>query len=457
MPQMMPSSPELRPYTDSIVDLSESALVPLEPSAPDLAPYEELSAEPTVKRLPDFSLLDDLPTAPKPGLRHDTLLPPPSEIVVDRPSALPPIAPLPKKPASSLPPIAPSPKSKADSLPPIGQLPKKPVKRALPPASPLPKKKSRSLPPIAALPARASSSAPPAMPRELPRAQATLEWDIQTAELPTFPEDNERTSVMPVSGAAEVKRRARSWTHGLPLTAGALLGLLVFAAAFFALRPAPSAKPASPPEALLVTIAGPGGGAVESPQVFIDGVRRCESSPCMVPGLAEGLHFVTVSAREHVTTSPRVVRVAEQEQALLHIDLARETAPASPEPATTTAVEALPLESSPPPALTPAPPPTAAVEAPAAAPAPVAAPAPPRMPSASAEPGSAFLNLNSIPPSAVLVDGRPLGMTPKVNVPVKPGAHVVVFVHPEHGRRARAVMVDAGSRQTVAMRLSSGE
>lgn len=439
MTEMMPTSPELRPYTDSIVDLSESALVPLEPSTPELAPYEELSADPTVKRLPDFSLLDDLPTAPKRAPRHDTLLPPPSGAADDRPSSLPPIAPLPKKQARDLHPGA--------------QLARKLATKSLPPASALPKKKARSLPPIAALPVR--SAAPKAMPLELPRAPATLEWDLQAVEPSTLPEDTERTSVMPVSGAVDAcKRRARSYRTSLPLAGGALLGLAVFAAAFFALRPPPSTKLAGPTEALLVTVAGPGGGAVESPQVFIDGVRRCESSPCLVPGLTEGLHFVAVSAREHVTTSPRVVRVAGSEQSLLHIDLAREATSTTPEPATTTAVESLPLESTPPAPLTAAPPP-APTQTQTVTPAPL--PAPPRAPTPPAAPGGAFLNLNSIPPSAVLVDGRPLGTTPKLNVPVKAGAHVVVFVHPEQGRRARAVMLEPGSHQTVAMRFSSGE
>lgn len=62
------------------------------------------------------------------------------------------------------------------------------------------------------------------------------------------------------------------------------------------------------------------------------------------------------------------------------------------------------------------------------------------------------LNINSIPVSTVLLDGRPLGQTPKVGVSVSPGSHTVVFVHPEHGRKVRAVTVQAGQTATAAVR-----
>lgn len=82
------------------------------------------------------------------------------------------------------------------------------------------------------------------------------------------------------------------------------------------------------------------------------------------------------------------------------------------------------------------------------APAP-AAPAPPK-PAASS--GQATLNINSIPVSNVILNGRPLGSTPKVGVSVPAGSHTVVFVHPEHGRKVRAVTVQAGQTATAAVR-----
>jgi hypothetical protein len=62
------------------------------------------------------------------------------------------------------------------------------------------------------------------------------------------------------------------------------------------------------------------------------------------------------------------------------------------------------------------------------------------------------LDLSSDPTAAVVVDGRPLGHTPKLQVPVTPGAHEIVFMHPDKGRRARSVNVEAGARQSVAVR-----
>lgn len=62
------------------------------------------------------------------------------------------------------------------------------------------------------------------------------------------------------------------------------------------------------------------------------------------------------------------------------------------------------------------------------------------------------LNINSIPVSQVILDGRPLGTTPKLGVSVSAGKHTVVFVHPEHGRKSSTVNVTAGGTATAAVR-----
>lgn len=62
------------------------------------------------------------------------------------------------------------------------------------------------------------------------------------------------------------------------------------------------------------------------------------------------------------------------------------------------------------------------------------------------------LNFNSIPSSTVVLDGRPLGQTPVMGVAVSPGPHDVLFVHPERGRKAVQVDVDAGRKRTVSVR-----
>ncbi len=59
--------------------------------------------------------------------------------------------------------------------------------------------------------------------------------------------------------------------------------------------------------------------------------------------------------------------------------------------------------------------------------------------------GQGTLNINSIPVSNVILDGKPLGSTPKIGVKVSAGSHTVVFVHPQFGRKVRAVTVSAGS------------
>jgi serine/threonine-protein kinase len=66
--------------------------------------------------------------------------------------------------------------------------------------------------------------------------------------------------------------------------------------------------------------------------------------------------------------------------------------------------------------------------------------------------GDAKLNINSIPPSAVLIDGRPVGKTPKSGVSVPPGTHTITFIHPEKGRKATSVTVKAGETKGVGVK-----
>jgi serine/threonine-protein kinase len=71
---------------------------------------------------------------------------------------------------------------------------------------------------------------------------------------------------------------------------------------------------------------------------------------------------------------------------------------------------------------------------------------------AAAVGGKGVLNINSIPVSKVILDGVPKGTTPVIGVKVSPGTHTVVFMHPEHGRKVRAVTVQAGKTATAAVR-----
>ncbi|MBM4363300.1 MAG: hypothetical protein FJ104_11510, partial [Deltaproteobacteria bacterium] len=65
--------------------------------------------------------------------------------------------------------------------------------------------------------------------------------------------------------------------------------------------------------------------------------------------------------------------------------------------------------------------------------------------------GMATLNINSIPVSSVILDGRPIGPTPKVGLRVSGGAHTVVFVRGSD-RKVQSVNVTAGQTKTVAVR-----
>lgn len=75
-----------------------------------------------------------------------------------------------------------------------------------------------------------------------------------------------------------------------------------------------------------------------------------------------------------------------------------------------------------------------------------------RAPRAAPTGGKGVLNINSIPVSRVILDGVPKGTTPVMGVKVPPGTHTVVFMHPKHGRKVRAVTVQPGKTATAAVR-----
>jgi hypothetical protein len=54
------------------------------------------------------------------------------------------------------------------------------------------------------------------------------------------------------------------------------------------------------------------------------------------------------------------------------------------------------------------------------------------------------LNVTSNPPANVVLDGRPLGKSPRI-VKVPAGLHTVVFIHPLYGRQSLSVNVPAGA------------
>ncbi len=73
---------------------------------------------------------------------------------------------------------------------------------------------------------------------------------------------------------------------------------------------------------------------------------------------------------------------------------------------------------------------------------------------AAAAGGEAFLNINSLPASTVVLDGKPLGPTPKLKISVSPGSHTVLFVNAEQSlKKSITVEVKAGETKAAFAKL----
>ena len=281
-----------------------------------------------------------------------------------------------------------------------------------------------------------------------PRRRAPASEQVRLRATPSGwdgPPTDDRDSVVPVVGRASRRPTKRRNWWALGIAAGALCAVAVILFGFFVAEARARAAQAAETPPLIVTVARVGGFRVADVSVFIDGSRQCEAAPCVVSSLSPGFHFVTVGAPGHVAPAPRAIRILEGETTNLHFDLTPEKVVAKAAAASID-ISALPTEAALP-AL-----PLAAATAPTAQ-APVAAPEP-GAPAPAPKPAIKFgyLNFNSIPVSNVVVDGRPIGTTPKTSVRVRAGKHNVVFVHSEHGRRAQSVFVAPGARRTVAVR-----
>lgn len=211
---------------------------------------------------------------------------------------------------------------------------------------------------------------------------------------------------------------------------------------------------------VVVTAAGANNAPLSQLRVLVDGTSRCEASPCTIPELSTGTHFITVEAPGFVTTAARAISVERGGDTALHFDLEAQAgqkvaaATKEPEPA---------KADSPPPAVPDAKEPAAVSKAAPASKGSVgvgstkvadkkaddkAADKAPK----SAATGEGTLNINSIPVANVVLDGRPMGSTPLVGLKVAAGPHSVIFVHPEKGRKAAGATVTAGKTSTVAVR-----
>jgi serine/threonine-protein kinase len=95
--------------------------------------------------------------------------------------------------------------------------------------------------------------------------------------------------------------------------------------------------------------------------------------------------------------------------------------------------------------------------APTPPPGPTPKPTPGSKPEPAAAGGSGFINANSIPPSKVIIDGRPYGSTPVTGVKVSAGTHNVIFKHDELGTEGRTVTVGSGQTKTATVRFKKKE
>jgi serine/threonine-protein kinase len=199
---------------------------------------------------------------------------------------------------------------------------------------------------------------------------------------------------------------------------------------------------------LRISVRTASGAPVERAEIFIDGQKRCDRAPCEVGGLSPGAKTIKAITPDLTVAEPitEIVEGGSEKAVTLTLDAARTTAPQDGR------AEASPPPSSPgePPAKEPGSPGDPKQPLPPVETAPSAPGTPPT--ALKAPESGATLNINSIPVSKVLLNGRPLGNTPKIGVPVPPGLHRVEFIHRELGRKSVSVIVKAGETKTAAVK-----
>jgi hypothetical protein len=386
---------------DTVRDASPYALEPSHPlhePAPPAVQFVPAHAPP-VSRLPQ-------PTFPP----IDDLAPPPR-----RPSGPPPAAfDAPPPPVPSAPP------------PPMASAPPPPMASA-PPPPPVP---SAPPPPMASAPPPPMASAPPPAPyySAPPPAQAAFDpmlWLRQAAASP----------------------------RGLAAGAVVLLALLVLGMSALVA----SASSGSAPATRIITASDPTGTPVAKASVFVDGSALCTELPCVIE--VSATHWVTVRASGFHAPAAQAISNAADSPKRVHFELRPSFQQSEPAKSVAAAPSAAP-EPEPEPEPEPVavaqpeqqdePAPSKAPARKSVAPAPAPAPRPVSRPAVVG--GTGRLNINSIPASNVVLDGRPMGQTPQMGIKVSPGSHTVIFVRGKK-RVVRGTVVKAGQTSVVSARL----
>lgn len=192
--------------------------------------------------------------------------------------------------------------------------------------------------------------------------------------------------------------------------------------------------------------------------VFVDGERQTQLTPMRRADLAPGRHAIRLEHAGYKPWEMHLILAEGQMVELPQVTLMQLDGTLAPAPAP----EAAPTAPAPAPvaAATPAPRrkrarsggssmspmPAAAAMAPAAS-----APAP-DMPAAGG--GTGGLRVNSRPWSQVYVDGRLIGNTPQMNIPLPAGKHQLDLVNPQMGmKKSLAVKIKAGETLTKVVNL----
>ncbi|MDI1428682.1 protein kinase domain-containing protein [Polyangium sorediatum] len=369
------------------------------------------------------SMRATMPLQPKPA----SVPPPPVQTAV-----LPPgLYPLPEQ-ATAPPPQPQKPRAAVLQTLPLQAMP--PELRAAPPPIevPLPPASRAPLPstPMQVGPADTSASATHASMASEPRSS-----------LPSVPQSATTTHGLaatnpPTTGSASKKL-------GIALGVSALLAALGLVA--FVLTPKTGG--------LRIEVTGRDLGKVA---IYVDGQERCGTTPCVVGDLEPGDRIikVVVPGKGDKVVSASVER-GEESPVLIPMETAEPVPPTPPdaEPPKSVNTASTPPAESPSVAAAVGTIPGATPGEPARAPGPLPTATPTvgiaNPPAAQA---NGTLNINSIPVSKVVLDGRPLGNTPKVGLSVPAGTHTVTFVHSERGKQTVTVTVNAGETKTAAVK-----
>jgi serine/threonine protein kinase len=202
--------------------------------------------------------------------------------------------------------------------------------------------------------------------------------------------------------------------------------------------------------------------------VFVDSKRLQQATPVRVADLGPGDHQIRLEAQGyspwesqlHVT--PGTVLDLPTAQLIAHAETEAPrgsaypssqaakppVAPTAPRVARATPPVMSATRAAPPPRPTPAPAPEPEAQE--------EAPAPPKAaPAESASGGTGTLRVQTRPWSKVLVDGRMLGTTPLMNVPLSAGHHTLTFVNDDFGiRKSVKVQIEAGQVLTQVLTLT---